>query len=173
MSLQQTEQVDVAEIKVSNKKTTVFTLPNIGSSVAVFVYDAEKKVGGVAHIAMPESSLSSTYNQAPGDASQVPAKYADLAVPKLVEDFLASGGQKNSSKVYLVGGAQLFNFGGGAGNLLNMGARIATAIQTAMSREGLAVEKADTGGNKGRSVRFVLATGQIHVRQIGGDEYVL
>ncbi|WP_373533300.1 chemotaxis protein CheD [Vampirovibrio sp.] len=167
MSMQRTEQVELGEIKVSDQKTMMFVLPNIGTGIAVTIFDLQNKVGGVAHIVLPESSLGTPGNDL------LPGKYANLAVPKLLADFAELGGQKENSVVRLVGGAQLFNFGGGGGNILNIGARNATAIRAAMSKQGLAIGKADTGGNKGKSLRFVLATGQMFVRLIGGDEYLV
>jgi chemotaxis protein CheD len=167
MSMQRTEQVELGEIKVSDHKATVYIIPNLGTGVAVTIYDIQNKVGGIAHIVLPESSLDGVYSD------QLPGKYANLAIPKLLEQFTAIGGQKRSSIVRMVGGAQLFNFGGGGGNVLNIGARNATAIRAAMSKQGYAIEKADTGGNKGKSIRFILATGQLYVRQIGGNEYLL
>lgn len=165
--MQQTEHVDLGEIRVSSKKTTVFTISNVGTSIAVVIFDMQNKIGGIAHVVLPESSLSNSY------VEQVPGKYADQAIPRLLEAFTEEGGQKRTSVVRMVGGAQLFNFGGGAGNILNIGARNATAIRAAMSKQGLAIEKADTGGNKGKALRFVLATGQVYVSQIGGPEYLL
>jgi chemotaxis protein CheD len=165
--MQRTEQVELGEIKVSNHKATVYMIPNLGTGVAVTIYDMTNKVGGIAHVVLPESSLD-------GVASDVlPGKYANLAIPKLLEEFAAQGGQKRSTVVRIVGGAQLFNFGGGGGNVLNIGARNATAIRAAMSKQGYAIEKADTGGNKGKSLRFVVGTGQLYIRQIGGNEYLL
>ena len=168
MAMQQTEQVDLGEIKVVDNKATVFTVPNVGTSLVVIIYDHQNKIGGLAHIVLPESSLSTT-----PFGEQMPGKYADVAVPRLMESFSELGGQKRGSIVRIVGGAQLFNFGGGAGNLLNIGARNATAVRTAMSKQGLAIDKADTGGNKSRALRFILATGQVYVHQIGGSEYLL
>lgn len=167
MSLQQTETVDLGEIKVSNQKTTVFVVPNVGTGVVVAIYDMENGVGGLAHVVLPESALSTSYTDS------TPAKYADKAIPLLVQAFLDAGGRKRSCLVRMVGGAQLFNFGGGSGNILNIGARNATAIQTALSKQGLVIEKSDTGGNKGKSLKFILATGKLHVQQIGGTEYDL
>lgn len=166
MSLQQTETVELGEIKVSADKTLIYEI-NVNTSVALMVYDLQNQVGGVAHIVLPESSLSNAY------AEQAPGKHADTGVPALLQAYQDAGGQKRTTVVKMVGGAQLFNFGGGAGNLLNMGARTATAIRAAMSRQGLAIEKADTGGNKGKRIQFILATGQIAVEQIGGREYII
>ena len=167
MSMQSTEQVELGEIKVTDQKATVMVIPNIGTGVAVVIYDMQNKVGGIAHVVLPESSLSNAHNE------QMPGKYANLAVPLLLDKYTGMGGQKRATIVRMVGGAQLFNFGGGGGNILNIGARNATAIRAAMSKQGYAIEKADTGGNKGKAIRFVLATGQLYVRQIGGGEYLI
>ena len=167
MSLQQNEPVHLGEIQVSKNLLTIFVVPNLGTGVALTIYDTINKVGGIAHIVLPESSLDNVHSNA------LPGKYANLAIPRLLEQFTELGGQKRGSVVRLVGGAQLFNFGGGGGNILNIGARNATAIRAAMSKQGFVIEKADTGGNKGKSIRFILATGQLYVCPIGGNEYLL
>src|SRR5262249_17524337 len=95
------------------------------------------KVGGVAHIVLPESSLAPPY----ADPDESIGRYADLAIPALLHDFTAAGGQVKSAMVRMVGGAQLFNFGGGGGNILNIGARNATAVRTALASEGLVIDK--------------------------------
>jgi len=168
MSLQRKTTVELGEIHVSGDKLVVFNIPNLGTGVALTIYDTINRIGGIAHIVMPESSLSNTYS-----ADESPGKYANLAVPALVEKFIEAGGQKRGTIVRMAGGAQLFNFGGGGGNIMNIGARNATAIRAAMSKLGFAIEKADTGGNKSKSIRFIMATGQLHVNIIGGKDYLL
>jgi chemotaxis protein CheD len=167
MSIQSTTQVEQGIIQVTNQKAAVLIIPNIGTAVAVVIYDVQNKIGGIAHIVLPDSSLTNNGND------QLPGKYANRAIPKLLEMYTEMGGQKRTLIVRMVGGAQLFNFGGGGGNILNIGARNATAIRAAMSKLGFAIEKADTGGNKGKALRFVMATGQLYVKQIGGEEYLL
>src|SRR6476619_1793316 len=105
MSMQRTEQVELGEIKVSNHKATVYIIPNLGTGVAVTIFDMTNKVGGIAHIVLPASSLDGVYSD------QLPGKYANLAIPQLLEQFNVLGGQKRSTIVRIVGGAQLFNFG--------------------------------------------------------------
>lgn len=164
MAFQSTESIELGEIKVSKNLTTVFTVSHIGASIVVVMYDRLNKVGGLAHVILPDSSLSDKNDES------ATGKYADLAVPELVRLFMEEGGEVNSTEVRMIGGAQLFNFGGGSANILNIGSRNATAIRTAMSRHGLAIEKADIGGNKAKSLRFVVATGQVVIRIIGGPE---
>jgi chemotaxis protein CheD len=163
------ELVDLGEIKVVRDPAHVFVVDNLGSNVALLVYDMEHRVGGVANIVLPESAIGSIHTR---NDEQV-GKYANQAVPLLCEQYANAGGSKNSIIFKMVGGAQLFNFGGGGGNLLNVGARNAVAIRAALSKLGFVVQKADIGGNKGRSVRFYLNTGSVVIRHIGGAEQPL
>lgn len=167
MSLQRKTTVELGEIHVTGDKLVVFCIPNLGTGVALTIYDTINRVGGIAHIVMPESSMSNSYGE------DLPGKYANLAIPTLVEKFTEAGGQKRGTIVRMIGGAQLFNFGGGGGNIMNIGARNATAIRAAMSKLGFAIEKADTGGNKSKAIHFIMATGQLHVSIIGGSDYLL
>jgi chemotaxis protein CheD len=164
---QQIETVEPGEIRISSDQETIFAIPNLGTGVALAIYDNSLPVGAIAHIVLPESTLTNTH------AEELPGKYANLAIPALLEKFTEAGGQKRNSVVRIVGGAQLFNFGGGGGNILNIGARNATAIRAAMSKHGFVIQKADTGGNKGKSLQFILSTGQLIVCPIGGHEYPL
>lgn len=167
MPLSKSTPVEMGEIHVTDQKTSVLTIPSIGTAVAVIIFDMQNRVGGIAHVVLPESTMNNDMNEC------LPGKYANLAVPVLLEQYLGVGGQKRTTIVRMVGGAQLFNFGGGGGNIMNIGARNASAIRAAMSRFGYAVEKADTGGNKNKTIRFVLATGQLYINVIGGGEYRL
>jgi chemotaxis protein CheD len=169
MTMQQTETVGLGELKASNQKAQVFTVANIGTGLAVVIFDPQRKVGGVAHIVLPESSIASPVS-VPG-APNLLAKFADQAIPKLLEVFAQQGGNPKGSIIRMAGGAQLFNFGGGSGNILNVGARNVAAVQAAFGEAGMTIEKSDTGGNKSRMLRFILATGQVFVKPIGGHEY--
>jgi chemotaxis protein CheD len=165
-----TIMLELGQLGASAQASTVYAVDSISAGVVVVVYDRQSRVGGMACISLPESKLDAQGGQVKQNG--MPAKYADLAIPLLLEEFTALGGDKNNSIVRLVGGAQLFNFGGG-GNLLNIGVRNAMAIRAALARQGFAIEKADTGGNKTRSLRFELGTGNVYVRPVGSDEYLI
>ncbi|HEY9745775.1 MAG TPA: chemotaxis protein CheD [Oculatellaceae cyanobacterium] len=171
MTMQQTDTVGLGELKLSSNKAQVFMVPNIGTGLAVVIYDPVKKLGGAAHIVLPESAMASP-TAIPG-APNLPAKFADQAIPKILEAFEQEGGSIKNCVIRIAGGSQLFNFGGGSGNILNVGARNIAAVEAALAQAGLTVAKKDTGGNKSRTLRFVLATGQVFVKQIGGQEYPL
>ncbi len=165
MPLQMTEEVSIGEIKISNNASAVLSISNLSSGVAVVLYDQVQRIGGIVHILLPDSSLAGfTEEMSIG-------KFADLAIPELLQQFFDAGAQKQDTQVRMVGGSQLFNFGGGGANTLNIGTRNAVAIRAALSKQGLAVEKNDVGGNKGRKIRFHLATGKLIVSQAGQDDY--
>lgn len=63
----------------------------------------------------------------------------------------------------------MFNFKQGS-NILNIGTRNVVAVKTALSKEGVMVKKADTGGSKGRTFKLDTQTGKFSVKIIGQDE---
>jgi chemotaxis protein CheD len=159
--------LDIGEYRSAAQPSAVFEIPQLGVGVALILYDRQNRVGGMSHIALPDSTLSAEQGQA------MPGKFADLAIPALLETFDRLGGKKTTTTARLVGGAQLFNFGGGGGNIINIGARNAIAIRAALFKMGFAIEKADTGGNKNKSVFFKIGNGQVLVTPIGGTAYEL
>lgn len=163
MSFQKTEVIELGELQVSNDKATVFVINHIGTGLAVLLFDPDNAIAGVAYVALPESSLGD------GTISELPAKYVDLGVPALIEAFTQTGGNLSSTIARVVGGAQLFNFGGGGGNMLNIGSRNHIAVQTALSRYNLTIAREMTGGNKAYSITYIVASGQGVVELIGDD----
>ena len=167
MPIQTTETIAMGEVIICDNRTRVFELPQLASGLLVCMFDQGSHLLGLAHIVLPDSTIVSDPSET------VVGKYADKAMPLLIQGFEEKGGSLEGAFIKLVGGAQLFSFGGGGGNILNIGSRNAIAVRAFLSKYGLTVEKADVGGNKGRSVKIIAATGQIMIQQIGGREYVL
>ncbi|MEB3245020.1 MAG: chemotaxis protein CheD [Vampirovibrionales bacterium] len=167
MPIQTTEVINLGDVIINDNRTRVFVVNQLASGLLVCVQDKGLNLMGLALIALPDSTLVGD-NQ-----DSLPGKYADKAMPQLLMAYENKGGKLNESSVKMVGGAQLFSFGGGGGNILNIGSRNAIAVRASLSKYGLTVEKADIGGNKGRSVKIVAATGQVFVQLLGGREYLL
>ncbi len=165
MGLDLTEEVNIGEIKVSNLRSVSLTVGNLSSGIAVVMHDKLQYIGAMAHILLPDSSLAGFTEE------MVPGRFADLAIPELIQQYLDKGAQKQDTLVRIVGGAQLFNFGGGGTNSLNIGTRNAIAIRATISKHGLSIKKADVGGNKGRKIRFNIGSGILTVSQAGQPDY--
>lgn len=166
----------LGHLLICTDKQATLHLPNVGSGLVVVMYDRINKVAGAAHILLPDSNLDANTpgnHAASADKTPAPAKFANLAIPTLIQQFEAGGGQKTYTSVRLAGGAQLFNFGGGGGNPLNIGSRNAIAARANFTRLGYPVEKADIGGNKARTLKLVMQSGQLSVTLLGGREYFI
>lgn len=88
--------IGIAGIQVVKAPDTIRTV--LGSCIGVAVYDRVAKVGGMAHVILPDS------NEGSGD----PGKFADTAVDLLVENLVAEGAEKKRVAAKMAGGATMF-----------------------------------------------------------------
>jgi len=158
MAVQASKETIVAtgEFYLTQNPRELLKALRIATSIVVVVYDPTCGLGGMAHMAMPDSHIMPT----PGDC---PGKYVDLGLPLFIAALNQAGLSKTRVQIKIIGGSQLFNFGGGSGNLLNIGTRNAITARTILTREGLPVEKTETGGNKPRTVIMDMTTGHVQV----------
>lgn len=156
--------VGMSEIQVSKSPGTTLVAPGLGSCIGLTMYDPINKVAGMVHVVLPDSTITKT--------PPLPGKYADIAIPKILEQMVQAGAKKEKLIVKIAGGAQMFNLQQG-GNILNIGVRNAIAVKAALSKEGLILSTADTGGNKGRTLKLDVSTGKVFVKVIGQQEIEL
>jgi chemotaxis protein CheD len=156
---EETIVVGMGEIQVSRNHSTVLACLGLGCCIAVCAYDPVSKVGGMAHIVLPYSDRETK------DGS---GKYANTAVPLLLQEMAKQGGARSRLIVKLVGGAQL-PLTPGLDSAFKTGESNMAETEAALVREKIAIAAADTGGNKGRSVRMFLDTGKVIVKTKGGE----
>lgn len=164
MSIQSGKEqiIAIGNLYVTKNVREILKAVRVSSSIVVVVYDSESNIGGMAHMALPDSNVIAN----PGDSM---LKYVDQALPQFIEELDKNGMVKNTARVRIVGGSQLFNFGGGGGNILNIGTRNAITARTILTRQGIPVEKTETGGNKPRTVTLDMSTGYVSVYHPGED----
>ncbi len=157
--------VGVAELKVSNDSDILASF-GLGSCVAVAMFDPVKKVGGLAHVMLPES-------RGKGPPT-VPGKFADTAVPNLVARLIELGARPKNLQCKIVGGSQMFEIPGSrnksaglaCGPSAHIGARNVEAVKAALRDMNIPLVGEETGGNHGRTVKFDSSTGDIEVSSI-------
>ena len=132
----------------------------LGSCVALVLHDATRQVGAMAHVVLPSQSLSR-------DRSR-PARFAETAVPLLVEEMVRHGADALEVTVRLIGGAAMFRALIPAGTS-HMGQRNVSACRLAVRKAGLRLIAEAVGGDHGRSVWFDVATGQVTVRSVAEE----
>lgn len=165
--------VGVAEMKVSGNSDTLASY-GLGSCVAVAIYDPVRKVGGLAHVMLPESRGRDYPPPQPG-------KFANVAVPRLVEQLLELGARQGRLRCKIVGGAQMFELPGSrnseaglaCGPSANIGSRNVQAVKRALEELKVPVVGEETGGNHGRTVKFDTSKGEMEITSIHFGRSVL
>ncbi len=157
--------VGMSQMEISSKPGTVLAAPSLGSCIGLGIYDPVIKLGGMVHVVLPDSGKIERDEEKPG-------KYADTAIPEMLKKMISMGAVKSRLIVKMAGGAQMFNIQQGS-NILNIGMRNTIAVKAVLSKEGLEIKKADTGGNKGRTFKLDVVTGLFSVKLIGQEELEL
>ncbi|UWG98341.1 chemotaxis protein CheD [Dehalobacter sp. DCM] len=157
-----TIMVGMADFKVGRSPDKLMTA-GLGSCIGVCIYDLQAKIGGMAHIMLPNSVESLQGN---------PLKYADTCIVMMLEELYKLGVIKSRLKAKMAGGAQMFSFGDKK-PLLRIGERNAEAVQQELKKAGIPLLVYDIGGNFGRTITFDIQTGDLNVRTINHGEKVI
>jgi len=129
----------------------------LGSCIGLTLYDESLKAGAMVHIMLPDSS----------GRTDRPGKYADTAIPLLLNELAKLGSRKGSSLVAkMAGGACMFEYFGAN---LNIGERNADRVRGLLKENGIKIAAEDCGGKIGRSVTFLPANrGKFAIRRADG-----
>lgn len=154
----ETLMVGMAEVKITKSPDDVLVALGLGSCIGICAYDAQARVAGMVHVVLPDSA---------GFEANL-GKFADTAVPLLLEEMQKRGASLKNIRVALAGGAQLFAFNGSGGGL-EIGPRNAAAVETHLKQRNISVLCKDVGGSVGRTVHL-FADGRVRVKTIGQGE---
>jgi chemotaxis protein CheD len=153
--------VRMGEVAVSGTAGDVLVCMGLGSCVGLAVVARRVRAAALAHVMLPSSGGRN------GDAW--PGKYADHAVPTLLNRLRMFGVHAASVDAYVVGGAQMFPTSVG----MDVGARNEAAVRAALQAAGVLIRGVATAGSTGRTLRLDVATGTVTVREAGAQEVTL
>lgn len=159
-----TVSVAIGQWAVAAAPSKIRTL--LGSCVGVVLYDRAGRVGGLAHIVLPNSR----------GAVDHPGKYADTAIPGLIADLDRALRGKSAGRLVakLTGGASMFTLDGVSSSpsstIMNIGRTNQEAVEQILSELRIPVIARDLGGAAGRHVTLDTATGLVLVRAPGAGE---
>lgn len=155
-------RVKVADYAVAT--SGMLSTIGLGSCVAIVLYDAAAAIGGLAHVLLPNESMSR-------DRSN-PGKFPSTVVPLLVDEMRRHGAELRRIRAKIAGGASMFgNLIGTSG--INIGERNVIAVRAALERAGIPLVADDTGSDYGRSVFFFLDDGRVEIRSLRRGSRVL
>lgn len=162
--VEQIVKVGIADLNVVREPGKIRTI-GLGSCVGVVIYDERRKVAGLAHILLPDSKLAKqeSFNN---------YKYADTAVPLLVEKLLDMDAKKYALKAKLAGGAEMFKFISNS-DLLRVGPRNINAVLEQLKALNIPVIAKDVGGSVGRTIEFDPATSKLLIKKVNKEEFYI
>lgn len=152
-------KVGMADLKTCKAPDTITTL-GLGSCVGIAIRDPQTKIGGLAHIMLPDST------QITSQTLNVP-KFADTGVKELVDQIVKAGGNRTRLVAKIAGGAQMFAFQGSGNELMAVGERNARAVRKVLGELKIPILADDCGENYGRTVIFDPATGDYVIKAVG------
>ncbi|AGW14952.1 chemotaxis protein CheD [Megalodesulfovibrio gigas] len=138
----------------------------VGSCVVACLWDQARKLGGMAHIPMPSSSLDVQ------EAAHSPGLYADTALVGLLLPMERRGARREHMSVRLAGAGNMFE-GCEVGFMGQLPTGILTSVTEVLRTLGLHVAAQSVGGAFGRSVFFDVGSGAIEVKLTNGKRVLL
>lgn len=153
----------IGEAKVAGPDCLLFTV-GLGSCVAIALWDAEARVGGLAHAMLPDP--------ANGRRRTPEGRFATTAVPVLLRLMREAGALESRIRARLAGGASMFD------TLLDqrgvrLGVRNVNAARHALLASGVIVEGEDVGGTHGRSVFLNTGDGRLVITSVAFPDVIL
>lgn len=150
-------KVGMADLKLCKAPDAITTL-GLGSCVGIAIRDPITKIGGLAHIMLPDST------QFAGSVN-VP-KFADTGAKELVRIVVAAGANRSRLVAKIAGGAQMFSFSS-KNELTAVGQRNVDAVKKALAEMKIPILASDTGLNFGRTVEFYPESGDYIIKAVG------
>lgn len=157
-------KVGMADLKTCVSPDGITTL-GLGSCVGIAIRDPMNKIGGLAHIMLPDST-------AIRNGQQNIAKFADTGIVELVSQMEKLGAKKSRMVAKIAGGATMFNFQG-TSTMGQVGNRNVEATKAKLQELNIPILAEDTGENYGRTVIFFPETGEFHIRAVGKPEAII
>jgi chemotaxis protein CheD len=149
--------VGVAQLKIAKDQSVLRTI--LGSCVGICIYDRMKKIGGLAHVLLPLDTAKGA----------IPEKYADTAVPLLVQMLIKEGAKKEFLSAKIAGGASMFKFDQNV-TLGQIGDRNVEETKKILEKLQIPILEIDTGGNAGRVIDFYINDGHLKVKASGKEK---
>lgn len=150
-------KVGIADLNIVLDPGIIMTI-GLGSCIGIALYDGINKVAGLAHIMLPDSTQFKTNTN--------PMKFADLAIPMLIERMEKQGCNKRNLIAKIAGGASMFNFSDKS-IISDIGKRNSEAVKKTLKNEAIRIIAEETGGNKGRTMILQAADGRVILKVVG------
>lgn len=147
------ERITIAQARL-DRAPAVLKAYGLGSCIAVGLYDPLNRIGGLAHLLLPNRPSRNPL----GDQG----KYVDAGIRQMVDELVLFGAERRNLVAKIAGGANMFE--SEYQTLIHsIGARNARSARETLAELGIPLAAEEVGGNRGRTVELDLATGEMMV----------
>ena len=150
-------KVGIADYKICNDESGLLTL-GLGSCVGICLYDAYTKIGGLAHIMLPSKPKDIVVTE------RSKLKYADIALPEMIDEMLKIGCKKIDLRAVIVGGGNMF-LNSNLALEQTIGYRNYESVIEILAKYSIPIVAKDIGGSIGKTVYFNLKNGDVYVKK--------
>lgn len=161
--MSETIRVGIADMNICKAPDKITTI-GLGSCIGVVLYDSRKKVAGLVHIMLPDSTKIKQ--------NQNKLKFADSGIKILVDELKDMGIDKNSLKAKIAGGAKMFSFSASS-EMGSIGDKNIAAVRDVLKELGIKLVSEDVGLNYGRTIVFDPETEELTVIKAGKQTNVI
>lgn len=154
-------RVGISDLNIAKAPNKIRTT-GLGSCVGAVIYDEQRKIGGLAHVMLPDSNLTK-------EKKFNIYKYADTAIPFLVDQLIKNGARSFHLKAKIAGGAQMFKLSSNS-NIMRIGPRNVEAVEASLKKFKIPIIAKDVGGSSGRTIEFDPETTCLNVRTVNQGE---
>jgi len=156
------DRVSIAQARI-DRSPAVLKAYGLGSCIAVGLYDPESGLGAMGHMLLPHRPAKNPLGSE--------SKYVDAGICQMVDELVRAGAIRESLVAKITGGANMFETA--YQTLINsIGARNAKSARETLATLSIPLLGEEVGGNRGRTVEFDLASGNMMVYCAHDDEQV-
>jgi len=144
--------VGISDWKVGRGDDIIVTYA-LGSCIGTCLYDKTTGIAGLSHIMLPDSTAII-------DGHTTRMKFADTALPDMVERMRAMGANITALKAKIAGGAVMFQT---SNSRFNIGERNIEAVKAALAKLRIPILAQDVGLNYGRTMTMWAENGAVEI----------
>lgn len=151
LTVEREAQVGMGQIAVVSGEQLARSV--LGSCIGVALFDVRQAVGAMAHIVLPHS----------GGRTGPPGKFADTAIPWMLDALRKAGADPKRLGAKITGGANMFTTDGP----FQIGKQNADSVRRYLEVAGLRLIGEHLGGTQGRRVTFSPLSGLLEIETVG------
>lgn len=157
MKIKQIRMVGMGQLVTAQEPVRLISV--LGSCIGICLYHPRLRAAGMAHVVLPDSCWH----------TGGPGKFADTAIPALLNALEELTGARAGYVAKLAGGASMF----AAGGPIQIGAANAAAVKAALAKANVRIVAEHLGGNQGRRIEFDPSDGSLSIEIQGQSAVVL